>query len=500
VNKTASNLFYFSVAVVVVKIIGALTTFIVAKVLSPGDFGIWVTLLVVGSFSSIICLGTLESLIKLFPFYTGKGETDKARDLESGALGSIVIAAAALCILGATFHFFVSAAGPLAPFIPYIRIIAASSALGVFSAFFYHRFMAHQDFKFVSAIDSMRSVSMFVFIVPFSWLWGLTGAVAAILFNEAVMLLISFFVNKRTLGSVRPQFIPRQLADLVRIGFPITIIWWTYMFQTTIDRVLSISLLGKNQAGYYGLGASIVSALVLIPMVLGRVLYPKVNEEIGKNAGQTELLSYVIMPAQALAILLPVIIGTLVIAIPDLYRLLFAKYVPGILSAQVLLLGAYFVCLIRSGVNYLVAIDKQNRVLAYAAASLFVNVGLSVALVKLGYGILGISIGMGVSGAVLATLLWKSVFKQLGYTFKNQVAGVYTLYLPFLICCALIGLATWAMRPAPQAFGVLIRSGCAALFLALYCLAIAVIPPLNAWSKALFGRIKPVIMPVRTVS
>jgi O-antigen/teichoic acid export membrane protein len=499
VNKTASNLFYFSIAVVLVKIIGALTTFIVARVLSPGDFGIWVTLLVVGSFSSIICLGTLESLIKLFPFYTGKGEAAKALNLESGVLGSIVIAAAVLCAAGATFHFFV-ATGPLVPFIPYIRIMAASSALGVFSAFFYHRFMAHQDFKFVSAIDSMRSVSMFIFIVPFSWFWGLTGAVAAIAFNEAVMLVISFLVNKRTLGSVRPQFKPGQLADLVRIGFPITIIWWTYMFQTTIDRVLSISLLGKDQAGYYGLGASIVSALVLIPMVLGRVLYPKVNEEIGKNAGQTELLSYVIMPAQALAILLPVIIGTIVIAIPDLYRLLFAKYVPGILSAQVLLLGAYFVCLIRSGVNYLVAIDRQNRVLAYAAASLVVNVGLSVALVKLGFGILGISMGMALSGAVLATLLWKSVFKQLGYTFKKQVAGVYNLYLPFLICCALIGLAAWAMRPAPQAFGVLIRSGCAALFLILYGLAVATIPPLNSWTKALFGRIKPIIMPVRTVS
>jgi O-antigen/teichoic acid export membrane protein len=318
--------------------------------------------------------------------------------------------------------------------------------------------------------------------------------------NEMVMLLVSFLINKRTLGSVRPRFEAGQLLDLVRVGFPITIIWWTYMFQTTIDRLLSMALLGKEQTGYYGLGASIVSTLVLIPMVLGRVLYPKVNEEIGKNAGQSELLSYVIMPAQALAILLPVIVGTLVIAIPDLYRLLFAKYVPGILSAQILLLGAYFICLIRSGVNYLVAIDKQNRVLSYVAASLFVNVGLSVVLVKLGYGIVGISTGMAVSGVVLATLLWKSVFRQLGYSLKKQAVEVYYLYLPFMICLALICLANWAMLPVPAAFGVFVRAGGAVLFLALYCLAIATIPPLNSWTKVLYGRIKPVILPARTVS
>jgi O-antigen/teichoic acid export membrane protein len=498
-NKTASNLFYFSIAVVLVKIVGACTTFIVARVLSPGDYGIWVTLLVVGSFSSIICLGTLESLIKLFPFYAGKGETEKASGLESGVLGSIVIAAGVLCAAGATFHFFISSGAALA-YVNIIRVMALAAALGVFSAFFYHRFMAHQDFKVVSAIDSLRSVSMFVFIVPCSWLWGLKGAVIAILLNETVMLLVSFIINKRTLGTVLPRFRAGQLFNLVRVGFPITIIWWTYMFQTTIDRLLSMSMLGKEATGYYGLGASIVSALVLIPMVLGRVLYPKVNEEIGKNAGQAELLTYVIMPAQALALVLPVIIGMLVIAVPDLYRLLFTKYVPGILSAQVLLLGAYFICLIRSGVNYLVAIDKQSRVLSYVAASLVVNVGLSVGLVNLGCGITGISIGMSVSGAVLATLLWKSVFVQLQYPFKKQIAEVFYLYLPFFISGALIALAQWTLHPAPTAFGMFVRAGGAGLFLALYSLAIAFVPPLNTWTKVLYGRIKPVILPARTVS
>jgi hypothetical protein len=56
------------------------------------------------------------------------------------------------------------------------------------------------------------------------------------------------------------------------------------------------------------------------------------------------------------------------------------------------------------------------------------------------------------------------------------------------------------MLPVPAAFGVFVRAGGAVLFLALYCLAIATIPPLNSWTKVLYGRIKPVILPARTVS
>jgi len=47
--------------------------------------------------------------------------------------------------------------------------------------------------------------------------------------------------------------------DTVRIGFPITIVWWVLAFQSSTDRLVSAYFLGKTATGYYGLGLSFVA-------------------------------------------------------------------------------------------------------------------------------------------------------------------------------------------------------------------------------------------------
>jgi len=481
---------------VFVKIVGALTTFLVARILSPGDYGIWVTLLVIGSFSSILCLGTVEALIKLYPFLAGRGNLEEAKAVESGVLGSIILASALLCVAGAVFPIFAVNPG-IAAITRLVQIVAAATAFSIFSAFFYHRFMAHQDFRHVSIIDSLRSVTFFLLIVPLSWKWGLTGAAWAIFFNEIVVLSYSLYVNIKILGAVRPTFSPLILRRLISVGFPITVIWWTYMLQTTVDRLLSMWMLGKEATGFYGLGASIVAALVLIPMVVGRVLYPKVNEEIGKNADRSTLEAYVVAPAQALALVLPPLIGVLIILVPDLYGIVFVKYLPGARSAQILLAGAYFACLIRSGVNYLVAIDKQNGVLAIVGASLAVNVALSFLLVKAGLGINGIAMGMTISCMALTSLLWKSVFVQLGLSGRSQALRLFHLYLPFLICLVVAGSLAAARYWTKSISSLPLDLAGAAIFVVAYGTAIFFVPPLDTWSRDITSRIRPVLVSTR---
>jgi O-antigen/teichoic acid export membrane protein len=489
IDKTVANFLYSFAAVFLVRFVGGITTFVIARILSPADYGMWVTLLVIGSYAPIICLGTLEALVKMFPFYTGRGEAAKAALLESNVLGSLVLAAGLLLTAGATFHFFVQASD-LGSLVNIIRLFVLAASLALLSAFYYYRFTAHQNFRYVSYIEALRAVTLFLLIVPFSWLWGLMGAALAFTFNEILILTFSHAANNRILGKLAVSFDLREIKGLVATGFPITVIWWTYMLQTSVDRLISMSMLGKAPTGYYGLGASMASAIVLIPMILGRVLYPKVNEEVGKNAGRARLTNYVLVPAQGLGLFLPLVIGTLIILTPELYRVFFPKYVRGIASAQILLLGVYFVSLIRTGVNYLVAINKQNNVLLFVLASLCANVLTSVVLVKQGYSIEGISVGTSVSALVFAALLWRSVFGRLGYAPAAQGRELAFLLMPFLLCVTLsLGLPALVREAIPG--NAPLASGCAAvLFAALYALGVTTIPPLNAWSKSLASTIR----------
>jgi O-antigen/teichoic acid export membrane protein len=489
VDKIVANFLYSFVAVFLVRFIGGITTFVIARILSPADYGLWVTLLVIASYAPIICLGTVETLVKMFPFYMGRGEPEKAKRLESNVLGSLVLAAALLLAAGAVFPLFTNAAivGSLGNV---IRLIVLAAGLALFSMFYYYRFTAHQNFRYVSYFETLRAIGMFALIVPFAWLWGITGAALAFTVNEILILSFSYGASNRVLGKMTIGFDLREMRGLVAIGFPITVIWWTYMLQTSADRLISMSMLGKEATGYYGLGASMVSAIVLIPMVLGRVLYPKVNEEVGKNATRERLNLYVLAPAQGLGLVLPFFIGLLIILTPQLFRFFFPKYVPGIVSAQILLIGVYFVCLIRTGVNYLVAIDKQNVVLLFVLASLGANIATSVFLVRQGYSIEGISTGTSVSALVLAFLLWRSVFAHMGYSRPKQFLEMAYLLLPFSFCMVLAFGLPALFRELAHRHNALTLCFTALIFIVLYTLAAWTIPPLSSWSKSLYSRIR----------
>ena len=58
-NKTLTNIIYFFVAIVLAKFIGGFTTIFLAKILQPADYGVWMTMLLIVSYSPIVCFGTV---------------------------------------------------------------------------------------------------------------------------------------------------------------------------------------------------------------------------------------------------------------------------------------------------------------------------------------------------------------------------------------------------------------------------------------------------------
>ncbi|MBN1984459.1 MAG: oligosaccharide flippase family protein, partial [Chitinivibrionales bacterium] len=173
-NSVLLNMLYFSVAVVLAKIFGTFTQFFVAKFLSPAHYGWWGTLTFVASYAAIFCFGTVEALIKQYPYHMGRGEVDKAREVEESVLGSIWIAAGLVFIVTIIAHFTIK--DDSVRFLKtIIWLISAATMVGMFCAFYYHRFTAWQYFKMVSIYDTLNSIANFLFLIVLSYLWGLLG-------------------------------------------------------------------------------------------------------------------------------------------------------------------------------------------------------------------------------------------------------------------------------------------------------------------------------------
>ncbi len=483
-NKTLTNIIYFFVAIVLAKFIGGFTTIFLAKILQPADYGVWMTMLLIVSYSPIVCFGTVETLVKQFPYHVGKGDLHSAKEVEDGVLGSIVLSSLLFLLVGFTFHILITIKS-LEPFITLVRLIVIASVLGFFIAYFFYRFMAHQNFKSASIIEIVGAISTLFFLIIFSWVWGLKGTAFGFLINELVICICSIFLSHRTCGKVGINFNFKLIWKFIQIGFPISAFWWIFIIQASIDRVISMSMLGKTTTGYYALGVSILSIIILIPQAVNRVLFPKINEKVGENSNEKELFRIIIIPTQILNLILPLIIGILLPISPIIYYKILPKYGPGLASAQILLLWSFFRLMIGNGVNFLIAKNKQNLLVGYVVISLICNVAVSIVLVKYGFNIEGIALSTGVSGALLASLIWKSVFKHMGYSIFNQWKEIFHLYLPFLV---FLGLIIFLSMIVPEFLKVsgMISLLHILLLIGLFLTASFAIPALNRRIKELY--------------
>ncbi len=474
-SKTLTDILYVFSSSTLAKFIGAFAAFILPIILEPANYGVWITLLLIITYAPIAALGTVETLLKQYPYFIGKQEYAEAKRLENSVFSSILLSAILLVAAGllsylAILNFSLSAYGL------HILIMFLTSSICIISSFFYYRIMARQYFKGASYIDFARAISSLVFLVSFSLIWQLKGAVFGFFFSETLICIFSVILSYRICGSIDFNWNYQLIGSAVRIGFPITIAFWILSLQISADRIVSMAMLGNTQTGFYGLGATFVSTIILIPAAVNRVLYPKISYGIGRNADQETILNLVLLPVRALSIVIPVLIGILIFVLPSVYHMIFPKYLPGLVSAQILLVGSFCICFIGNGANYLIASDKQKTLVCFAVMILAANYLLAISAVNLGWGIEGIALSTGVSLFLLTVLIWISAFRKMGFAISEVLGTLLNLYTPLILMCSLLLLFYLVIPFSFNDPGIssFLYAGC---FVLLYTLAIFVIPP-----------------------
>jgi O-antigen/teichoic acid export membrane protein len=425
------------VASVLSKVAGGFSSFIVAKSLEPANYGIWLTMTLFVSYSSILSLGTVETLLKQVPFYKGKGELQAARRLEEVIYTAVLMAAVAVLVVGFLAAILVERA-QIESIFPAVLVMVVAASVSFPSAFYYYRFVAHQDFKTVGIIETLRAFFNLFLVVGLSYVWGLAGAALGFCLTEMIVCLMSGVASWRNHGRMQLAFDFRSMWDSVLIGFPIMIFWWISMLQGSVDRLVSISLLGKVSTGYYGIGIAIVSVILLLPQSISRVFYPRINEKYGETSRADDLFRIVILPTRIMGLTLAGGIGVAVVIMPFVFHLL-PKYLPGLAATQILLAISYFRFSVANGVNFLIATNRQSRLILLVLASLCVGVAAAYGAVKLGLGIEGLAASTCLSGLFLTLAVWQSVFVGMGFGSLRRWEEISKLYVPLMVMLVLLG-------------------------------------------------------------
>jgi O-antigen/teichoic acid export membrane protein len=160
--------------------------------------------------------------------------------------------------------------------------------------------------------------------------------------------------------------------------------------------------------------------------------------EFGKRKKIQDIEQHLIQSTKILAYLIPVIIGISYIIIPVFINYFLPAYVESIFVIKVLLLATFFVSLMHAPTYYLIAVNKQGKLVLLSIISLLLVVLFDFVAIKQNLGIKGVAIATSASYFIYITLLLTLALNEQKNAFKKKLLFFVNIYLPFVYSCLIL--------------------------------------------------------------
>lgn len=407
-SKIARNTSFFTLALVLQKIISLTYFTIYARALGPADLGqYYFAISVTSIFSIFIDLGLGNVVTREVAKYP-----EKARAIAASAV-AVKLPLALITILAvvgwsAAWHYD----GPTTQLI-YISAIAMllDSFTGVCFAVIRGR---HNLFY-----ESIASVLFQVIILVLSLIvlakqlpiqWLMLTMVAASLFN--------FIYAFAVLSSVwkifpKPVWDKALIKQLFMIALPFGVFVIVQRFYTYFDSVLLFKFLGDWAVGLYQVPFKIIVALQFLPMAFVASLYPALSYYWQHNREQLagafeQSVKY------CLAIAIPVTLGAIVLA-EQIVLLFKESFSETALLLQVSMIAVPFMFLGFPVGSFLNACDRQKRNTINMTITALISAGLNIILIP----------RFGVMGACLTTVITSILMLVLGWVVLPKITAIH---------------------------------------------------------------------------
>ena len=407
--------------------LGVLTAFIRPKLLSPELFGLWNLLKIIETYVSYAHLGSFSSMRYLIPFHESKKEHARIQVIKGSVLrGSMYL------------YLFISAFLVLLSFLPGISIEAKIGLIAfsviVILLWYYLYYIAllkaYQNFKVISRSNYLYYTILFILSVVLIYIWGIYGLYLSIIVPLIVTII---YLRSKFPQEHIVEFKKDIFFELIRHGFPIMLFNTIAIIIRTCDRFIVASFLGNQQLGYYGIPIMILGFLMNIPGASREVIEPKMMQSLSDTSYKKGVHEYFLNPLLNTAYIMPLLIGLVVFALPIVIPLLLPRYAPGIIPSQIIVIGGYFLALSYIIRGVVVANNWQLTASFVMSFSLFVNIFLSILLIKFGFGITGVSIASSISFCILLVSLLIFISIKSNYIAKKLKSNLFFLCCPFFI-------------------------------------------------------------------
>lgn len=447
ISNIAKNTSYFTLALILQKVISFTYFTLLARALGPEDLGkYYFAISFTTIFSIFIDLGFSNVLTR---------EVAKSDQETESYLGSIMALKIPLSIIS------LLAVVGIIEFLHYpaltrdlVLISSVSMILDSFTLTFFavargfhnllYESISSIIFQFIVLI-----IGLFVLYSGFSLRWQMFALVLASLFNFSYSLIL---LIKKWKVKIRPNFNKALLKNIIVLTLPFAMYGIFSRLFTYLDSVLLSILAGDKYVGLYQVAFKIINALQFLPAAFAASLYPALSAYWVRNREQLAVtferaMNYLII------ISLPIAVG--IVALADKIVTVFkGGYGGAVLPLQITIISVPFMFLGFPLGSLLNACDRQKANTVIMGIVMAVSTILNLILIP-HYKAVGASFTNLVTNILMFVLAMALVPKIMTYHAKKNII----LFFKAFAAVAVMGIFAWYLKARMNIFIVVALGG-----------------------------------------
>ena len=435
-NQTALfQISIFSIATYLSEFFFFLRGFFLARILGPETFGLWAQMKLALKVSRHGSLGANDAMVREVPYLSGKGLSQSANDVKEAtaitnfALSSIAAILIVLLIFLLSDHLSHNVRG-------------AWLILAII-------FPIRQMLLFVQAMlrAEKRFGQLSLVILSIAFLTSILGIISAFYFDLLGFLVVFALCHVLVLFTIllsrRPFRLPNyRLAlsfRLIKTGFPIMVSRFLRVFLYNVDQMIIWLLLSRSDLGVYSIQTYIFTVIMLVPVVVSAVLYPRIMEAFGKTGNLEELSIYLIQPTLVMGWLSSLVLGVIFLFLHLPFKWLLPEYVLSVTPGRVLLLASFFSVISNMSMTIHISLKKEKRLIGITLVSIVLCIVTDIVMIKRGYGLLGVALGTALGFSFYSYLTIGSATRLLRFSMRRLFSFMALTFTPFLFVLMLLG-------------------------------------------------------------
>lgn len=390
-HKIIKDTFKYSVSQYLTMFVGFFTSTFIKRFLGPLNAGYWSLLGVIQSYAGYFGLGTKVALSREIPQAIGRGENERAKELQDIVFSYLLLASVVGTVIIFILSFFIFERSDLRMASLFIGVLIGLSHMYTLVLTILR---ARKEFTVTSKIIVMNAVFVAVFAVPLTYFFHIMGLIAGLCITN----YLCFYFSKKWTGiDLIFKVDIKVLKRMASIGIPMMGVGFLYTTFINIDRMMIAKMVGVKYLGYYTIALMASTQLETMPKFFNIVIFPHMQEKFGASGNLETSRNLIFKSIYFTSRFLPFVLGAIIFFITMIVNLILPQFIPGLGAMRILLFGFFFVVLTQIFPSVIYTVDKQMLLMPLYTLSIAANIFFNYIFIKMGWGIEGVALGTSIA-------------------------------------------------------------------------------------------------------